>query len=119
MLFHDKGLPVTVLAILAEDIANAGTRVVGGPDQSRLPDATTTFVDAQVVLVFLIAHQVSYFQSHIYCRKLPLLYYRENFHKMQNLPESAVRKILSEDDLIARQKEGGNIFELARELGIY
>jgi hypothetical protein len=38
---------------------------------------------------------------------------------MQNLPESAVRQILSEDSLIQRQKQQGNIFELARELGLF
>lgn len=90
----------------------------------RLADNREAIITAEAVedydtMRFLIAHQVFHFQSHIFCKKLPLIYYRENFHKMQNLPESAVRKILSEDDLIQRQKDHGNIFELARELKLF
>ncbi len=90
----------------------------------RLADNREAIITAEAVedydtMRFLIAHQVFHFQSHIFCKKLPLIYYRENFNKMQNLPESAVRKILSEDDLIERQKTQGNIFELARELKLF
>jgi EAL domain-containing protein (putative c-di-GMP-specific phosphodiesterase class I) len=90
----------------------------------RLADNREAIITAEAVddydtMRFLIAHQVFYFQSHIFCRKLSLSYYKENFMKMQNLPESAVRQILSEDSLIQRQKQQGNIFELARELGLF
>jgi EAL domain-containing protein (putative c-di-GMP-specific phosphodiesterase class I) len=89
----------------------------------RLADNREAIITAEAVddydtMRFLIAHQVFYFQSHIFCRKLPIHYYKENFHKLQNLSESAVRKILSEDELIQRQKEVGNIFELAQQLGL-
>ncbi|MCX7633423.1 MAG: EAL domain-containing protein [Turneriella sp.] len=87
----------------------------------RLADNREAIITAEAVddydtMRFLIAHQVFYFQSHIFCRKLPIHYYRENFHRMQNLPEDIVRKILSDDDLLQQQKEMGNIFELARQL---
>lgn len=90
----------------------------------RLADNREAIITAEAVddydtMRFLIAHQVHYFQSHIFCRKLTISYYKENFHKMQNLSENAVRKILSEDGLIQRQKEVGNIFELARELELF
>lgn len=90
----------------------------------RLADNRDAIITAEAVddydtMRFLIAHQVFHFQSHIFCRKLPIHYYKENFHKMQNLTEEAVRKILSEDELIQRQKEVGNIFELARDLGLW
>ena len=90
----------------------------------RLADNREAIITAEAVddydtMRFLIAHQVFYFQSHIFCKKLPLSYYKANFHKMQNLPEEAVRRILSEDELIQRQKDHGNIFELARELKLY
>ncbi|MBV6494149.1 MAG: hypothetical protein LDLANPLL_02175 [Turneriella sp.] len=89
----------------------------------RLADNREAIITAEAVddydtMRFLIAHQVFYFQSHIFCKKMSLAYFKENFYKMQNLPESAVRKILSEDDLILRQKEQGNIFDLALSLGL-
>ncbi|HRP68395.1 MAG TPA: diguanylate phosphodiesterase [Turneriella sp.] len=80
---------------------------------------TAEAVDDYDTMRFLIAHQVFYFQSHIFCKKMSLQYYKENFHRMQNLPESAVRKILSEDDLISRQKEEGNIFTLTDTLDLW
>ncbi len=90
----------------------------------RLADNREAIITAEAVddydtMRFLIAHQVFYFQSHIFCRKVPLDYFKETFNRMQNLPESAVRKILSEDELIQRQKDHGNIFQLARELKLY
>lgn len=89
----------------------------------RLADNRTAIITAEAVddydtMRFLIAHQVFYFQSNIFSKKMSLRFFRENFHKMQNLSEDAVRKILSDDALIERQTAGGNIFVLAEELGL-
>src|SRR5690606_36843148 len=51
-------LPVTVLTVLAVHLGHAGARLVGGTDAGRLPDAATLQLDAQIVFVVLIAHQL-------------------------------------------------------------
>ena len=90
----------------------------------RLADNREAIITAEAVddydtMRFLIAHQVHYFQSHIFCKKMPIVTYVEKFAQMQNLPEMAVRKILSEDDLLLQQREDGNIFDLARKLQLF
>jgi len=88
----------------------------------RLADNREAIITAEAVddydtLCFLIAHQVFYFQTNLFCRKMSIRQYSEAFHDMQNLPESVVRNILTSENLLKKQKRGGNIFKLAKKIG--
>lgn len=90
----------------------------------RLADNREAIITAEAVddydtLRFLIAHQVFYFQANLFCGKMSLAEYRENYLNMQQLPDSAVKQIITSEKLMERQKKEGNIFNLARNLGLY
>lgn len=88
----------------------------------RLADNREAIITAEAVddydtLRFLVAHQVYYFQAYMLCGKMPIREYREIYHEMQNIPEEAVEKILSDEDLRNEQKKIKNIFTLAKNKG--
>ncbi len=87
----------------------------------RLADNREAIITAEAVddydtLRFLIAHQIFHFQTNLFCRKMTIKSYSENFENMQNLKEEEVRNILTSEDLLKRQRRVGNIFKLALEL---
>ena len=89
----------------------------------RLADNREAIITAEAVdeydtLRFLIAHQVHYFQTNLFCRKMTIKRYSELFNDMQDLPEEAVRQILTSENLLRRQKRIGNIFKLSEKLGL-
>ncbi|PJZ70922.1 diguanylate phosphodiesterase [Leptospira perolatii] len=90
----------------------------------RLSDNREAIITAEALedldsLNFLITHQVYFFQANLFCRKIWIQDFREKFNRMQKLPEVAVTKILSSEELTQRLKESGNIFTLAKELDLF
>src|SRR6187549_484631 len=57
VLLHHERLPVAVLEVLAEYLAERRARPVAAVDARLLPDPAAALDDAQVVLVVLVAHQ--------------------------------------------------------------
>src|SRR6186713_2856170 len=57
VLLHHERLPVAVLEVLAEYLAERLARPVAAVDARFLPDPAAAFDDAQVVLVVLVADQ--------------------------------------------------------------
>lgn len=89
----------------------------------RLADNRDAGITAEAVedydtLRFLMEHHIYQFQANFFCGKLPTQKYKEIYETMRGLPESAVKEILTSEELLARQKKVGNIFELARDLGM-
>ena len=84
---------------------------------NRLASITAEAVEDYETLQFLMEHQVSQFQANMFCGKIPVPEYIENFEKMQGLSEEVAMEIFQDPELFARQRERGNIFQLARELG--
>ncbi|MDH5717970.1 MAG: EAL domain-containing protein [Spirochaetia bacterium] len=90
----------------------------------RLADNREAIITAEAVedydtLTFLITHHIHYFQTNILCNKITIDEYKKLFNKMQELPESAVRHILTDDNLFEELQKKGNIFKLAKELQLY
>lgn len=86
----------------------------------RLADNRSAIITAEAVedydtLRFLVAHQVYHFQTNIFCKKMTIKDYSEQYDSMQRLPEEAVQAILADPELYNKQKKTGNIFKLARE----
>lgn len=90
----------------------------------RLADNRDAIITAEALedydtLRFLIAHKVYYFQTFILSNKMSIKMYKEHYNEMQDLPEEVVQKILTSEDLSKKLKKKGNIFLLARELGLF
>lgn len=90
----------------------------------RLADNREAIITAEAVddydtLRFLIAHQVYHFQTNLFCKKISIKQYSEIYEDMQELTEEAVRKILTSDDLLKKQKRVGNIFKVAQQAGMF
>ena len=88
----------------------------------RLADNRTAAITAEAVedydtLLFLLEHQINQYQANMFCQKMPAPEFRGRFDEMQGLSEDVALKIFSSPELMARQKEVGNIFTLAREMG--
>ncbi|MCH1917712.1 diguanylate phosphodiesterase [Leptospira noguchii] len=87
----------------------------------RLSDNREAIITAEALedidsLNFLLTHQVYYFQANLFCKKISIREYKEIFKDMQDLPEAAVNRILTSEELLLQLKEKGNIFELAKKL---
>ncbi len=90
----------------------------------RLADNRDAIITAEALedydtLRFLLAHKVYYFQTFILSNKMSIEAYKENYDLMQNLPEEVVQKILQSDELSEELEKRGNIFLLARDLGLF
>lgn len=90
----------------------------------RLADNRDAIITAEALedydtLRFLIAHKVYYFQTFILSNKMSIEMYKEHYDEMQDLPEEVVQKILTSDKLSRKLKAKGNIFLLARDLGLF
>ena len=89
----------------------------------RLADNREALITAEAVedydtLLFLMEHHIHQYQANMFCGKMTVVQYGEEFENMRGLTEECAREILSNPELRARQKECGNIFFLARELGM-
>lgn len=89
----------------------------------RLADNREALITAEAVedydaLQFLMEHHIHQYQAYMFCGKMPVVQYRDEFESMRDLAEADAMKIFADPDLRARQKECGNIFTLARELGM-
>jgi EAL domain-containing protein (putative c-di-GMP-specific phosphodiesterase class I) len=89
----------------------------------RLADNREALITAEAVedydtLRFLMEHQIHQYQANMFCGKMTVVEYGAEFANMSGLPEDAAMEIFSTPELAARQKKSGNIFFLARELGM-
>ncbi len=80
---------------------------------------TAEAVDDYDTLHFLIAHQVHYFQANIFARKMAIQEYRDQYARMQDLPDEVVKMILESDELSQELDRTGNIFIVAKEHGLH
>ncbi|MBL8022118.1 MAG: EAL domain-containing protein [Leptospirales bacterium] len=88
----------------------------------RLADNREAGITAEAVedfdtLRFLMEHQIYQFQTNLFSGKISLTEYRERFAGMRNLPEEAVRKILTDRILLDEVRAVGNIFSVASRVG--
>lgn len=70
-------------------------------------------------LKVLIGHQVYYYQANMFCGKIPLKEYTENYNRWQNLPSPIVHQMLHSEDILPKVVERKNLFALAEELGLW
>lgn len=89
----------------------------------RLADNREALITAEAVedvdtLRFLLELHIHQYQANMFCGKLPVLEYRELFEEMRDLPEDVALQIFSDPELAEKLRERGNIFLLARDLGL-
>ncbi|MBX7059122.1 MAG: EAL domain-containing protein [Leptospirales bacterium] len=89
----------------------------------RLADNREALITAEAVedvdtLKFLLELHIHQYQANMFCSKMPVTEYRLRFAEMRDLPEDTVIQILSDADLADRQRETGDIFQVAREAGL-
>lgn len=89
----------------------------------RLADNREALITAEAVedydtLRFLMEHHIHQYQANMFCGKMTVVDYGNEFENMRGLSEEAAMEIFSNPELAARQKEYGNIFFLARDLGM-
>ncbi|MCB1317329.1 MAG: diguanylate phosphodiesterase, partial [Leptospiraceae bacterium] len=90
----------------------------------RLADNREALITAEAVedvdtLRFLMEHQIHQFQANIFCGKMPITRFREEYEAMRDLPEEVLFEVLTDPQLWTRQRRRANIFLLARELNLY
>lgn len=89
----------------------------------RLADNREAVITAEAVedydtLNFLMELHIYQYQTNLFCAKMPVTQYREDYTMMRGLSEEAVRRILTDEALVSRQKVNGNIFRTAQEAGL-
>lgn len=89
----------------------------------RLADNRAAVITAEAVedydtLLFLMEHQIHQYQAHMFCRKMPVEEFRGRYEEMRELPKEVALKIFSTPELMEQQKQEGNIFTLAKKLGM-
>ena len=87
----------------------------------RLADNREAGITAEAVedfdtLRFLMEHQIFQYQTNLFAGKMTISDYRARFNEMKNLPESAVRTILTNRDLMDQVRAKGDIFQVAAQL---
>ena len=90
----------------------------------RLADNRDAFITAEAVedydtLSFLLEHQINQYQANIFCQKMPVVQYREEYEQMSALPAAIAFQILTDPTLLQLQRKRGNIFHTAREAGLF
>jgi EAL domain-containing protein (putative c-di-GMP-specific phosphodiesterase class I) len=70
-------------------------------------------------LDFLLGQQVYHFQANMFCGKLKVGEYIEKVKEMQNLPGAVVFDMLHDHELYQEALTRQNIFELAKEKGLF
>lgn len=89
----------------------------------RLADNREAGITAEAVedydtLCFLMEHAIHQYQANMFCGKMPVVQYRQDFETMADLPEDVARDIFTHPELWEQQRERQNIFLFARERGL-
>lgn len=90
----------------------------------KLADNRDAVITAEAVadydsLIFLMEHRVDQFQTNLFCSKLTIEQYRNDYLEMQGLPGRVVFQILKTKELMELQNKNQNIFRTAREAGLF
>ncbi len=86
---------------------------------NREATITAEAVEDLETLKFLMEHQIYQYQAFILFSKIPIAQYKEEFEKLQGLPEEVVYEILGNPKLLKEQKKIGHIFQVAKQNGLW